>query len=117
MVGPLDGSVGNFKSSFRAAGRKRESGFQQDVGFMPVHIVDDIDAVHAGVEDDVLHEFRFVPVASDANDAADWALLNKLHAVGHGQVGSVLDEIGIDVPCVVVFWLIDESLQQVAALP
>ncbi len=56
MVGRADGTVGNFVGGLVAGGGEREGGFEEDVGFVPVDVVVDVDGVGSGVEGDVLDE-------------------------------------------------------------
>jgi len=55
--GTLDGAVGNFERRGFARGRERKRGLQQDVRFVPVDVVRNVDPIDPGIQRYVLNKF------------------------------------------------------------
>ena len=54
--GAVDGAVGNFVGGEGAAGCEREGGLEEDVRFVPVEFVVDVDLIAIGCKAEGLHE-------------------------------------------------------------
>ena len=114
---PLDGTVRNFVGRLPARRCERERRFEQHMGLVPIDTVDDIHAIQARIERDVLHEFRMLPAARDANHRAQRSVFHHLHGIGGIETGKSFFKISVDVPGVVLFGIISEGDQLVATSP
>jgi len=113
--GALDVAVGDIVGGHGACGGEWEGCLEEDVGLVPVDVVNDVDGVGVGVELEVLNELRGLPGAGDADDGAHGAVLDELDRVNVGDGGHVVEGAGVDVPGVVVLGEIVEGLELVAA--
>ena len=65
--GAFDGAVGDFVGREGTAGGQREGGFEQDVGFVPVDVVVDVDMSEPRAETMVCDELGILPIARDTD--------------------------------------------------
>ena len=114
--GAFDGAVGDFISCVIAGDGQREGGFEEDVGFVPVDFVVDVDQI--AVEADGLDEFRALPGTRDTDAGACGFGINQLDRVSlTDDGGGCVVGARINVPSVVVLRRVFKSLQFVTAAP
>jgi hypothetical protein len=92
-----------------------KSDFQKNVFFVPVGLHSDINPRHAWVHGDIPDKGGILEMVLYADDRAQRTVFNEFHFIGVIETPVLFFEIRVDVPCVPLFWLIDEGLQKVAA--
>jgi hypothetical protein len=84
------------------------------VGFVPIDVIGYVDTIEIRVKADVLNEFGVLPRTNDPDRGPNRSLLDQLNGVGFIQNRNVLLEVGVDVPCVVVFRSVLECLNPIS---
>src|SRR5271170_1860484 len=74
----FDAAVWDFVGGLIAGRCQRKGRFQQDVVFMPINVVDDVDLIRAGGKLYLLHELGLRPMARYPNRSECRALLNQI---------------------------------------
>src|SRR6476660_663175 len=113
--GPFNRTEGDFVGCNFTVDADGERDFQEDVFLVPIHLRLYVYTLRVAVKGDVLNKGRVLEMMLHAHDSAQWAGLDQLHFVGLVDVPELLFKIGVDVPGVILFWFVNESLKKISA--